>query len=341
MAKAALAARVIYRHILSPMKKRPLFLALLLPLAAAAVLAEEKPAPAVSHDAAAGIVRVTLGGGPFAEFCYRSGAKPIVWPVHGPGGVALTRDWPMKADTPGEDRDHPHHTSLWFTHGNVNGVDFWAEGADKGTIVTQAITKAAVEDGVAVVAADNHWVAPGGKIVCSDATTLRFGTDGAARFIDYTITVAATEGEVIFGDTKEGTLGLRTRPELNVARKNPLAAGQCVNSEGQRGGAIWGQKAAWVDYWAPIKEKTVGVAIFDHPENLRHPTTWHARDYGLIAANPFGLHDFIKGEPKGAGDFTIKAGGSQTWRYRFYLHEGDAATGKVAEAWKKWAGAGK
>ena len=73
---------------------------------------------------------------------------------------------------------------------------------------------------------------------------------------------------------------------------------------------------------AGIDGKTIGMAIFDHPSNPRHPTWWHARYYGLVAANPFGIHDFEK-QPDGTGDLTIPAGKSVTFRYRFLFHEGD------------------
>jgi hypothetical protein len=170
--------------------------------------------------------------------------------------------------------------------------------------------------------------------VCASATVITCGTEGTSRFIDYAVTIKASEGEVTFGDTKEGTMGLRSHPALNL--KGSVAKGQCVNSEGESGGAIWGRHAKWVDYWGPVDGKVVGIACFDHPGNLRHPTTWHARDYGLIAANPFGLHDFEKA-PKGAGKHVVKRGESLTLRYRWLFHEGDAKTADVAGKWAQWA----
>jgi hypothetical protein len=308
------------------------------PLLCSVSLALAAPEIMVKHDLGAKKVSVFLGSEVMTEFVYNTHAKPILWPLRGPGGVALTRDWPMNPDTAGESRDHVHHKSLWFTHGAVNGVDFWSENNRAGKVVTQEITKAAVENGAAVIEAKNQWVAPDGKPVCSDVTTIRCGTEGEARFVDFAVVITAPAGSPLtFGDTKEGTMAIRTRPELNL-EQNPLAAGRCLNSEGLTGKALWGQKARWVDYYAPVDGKLLGIAVFDHPDNLRHPTTWHAREYGLIAANPFGLHDFSKGkEPKGAGDFVIKPGQSQTWRYRFLLHQGhDPAA--IEAAWKKWAG---
>jgi Family of unknown function (DUF6807) len=305
-----------------------------------ASLAPAAPEIVVKHDLGARIVTVYFDTEVMTEFVYNMYAKPILWPLRGPGGVTLTRDWPMKPDTDGESKDHPHHKSVWFTHGAVNGVDFWSENDKAGKVVTQAVTKAAIEDGAAVIESKNNWIAPGGKVVCTDVTTIRCGLEGETRFLDFEISITASSGDVTFGDTKEGTMAIRTRPELNL-EANKLAAGQCVNSEGVTGKALWGQKARWVDYWAPIQGKVLGIALLDHPGNLRHPTTWHAREYGLIAANPFGLHDFSKGkEPKNAGDFILKAGQSQKWRYRLLLHSGDAQAAAIEAAWKKWA-AGK
>jgi hypothetical protein len=293
----------------------------------------------VNHDGATKKITVTIDGQLFTQFLYDTYAKPVLYPIHGPGGVPMTRDWPLKDGTPGEDKDHVHHKSLTFTHGDVNGVDFWAENDKSGRIVTEKVTRVGTDNGAAIIEAKNQWTARDGKIVCTDTTTIRCGQAGRARFIDFTIAIHASHGDVTFGDTKEGTMAIRTRPELQLnPEKNKLAAGQAVNSEGKSGKAIWAEKARWVDYWAPVSGKTLGIAIFDHPSNPRHPTTWHAREYGLIAANPFGLHDFSRGKlPKEAGNLTIKSGDNITFRYRFLFHDGDAATAKIDEQWKAWA----
>ena len=302
------------------------------------------PTMSTTHDEASKKVAVLIDGAVLTEIRYNTFAKPVLWPIHGPGGIPLTRDWPMKTDTPGDDHDHPHHKSLWFTHGDVNGIDFWKEAPDAGKIITSGYPRTTLDDaGRAVVELANEWQAPDGRIICSDTTVIRCstvptGTDGPfAHFIHYEITVKATHGEVVFGDTKEGTMAIRTRPEWNVERKNPLAAGTSRNSEGLTGSALWGAKAAWVDYQAPVNKEIMGIAFFDHPSNLRHPTTWHARDYGLVAANPFGLHDFSKKNPQGAGKFTLPAGSEQTWKYGFLLYKGTLTPTQIKAAWTTWA----
>ncbi|MFM7207300.1 MAG: PmoA family protein [Planctomycetaceae bacterium] len=291
-------------------------------------------------------IDVAVDGAAFTSYIAAGHRKPILFPVLGPGGTPMTRSWPMREDVAGEAHDHPHHESIWFTHGLVNGVDFWTSHPKAGKAERQAghrieqIEVLRAEGGrEGVIEARHRWVTAENATVCTDTTRLVFGGDAGTRTIDYQITIHADHGSVTFGDTKEGMMGIRTRTPLQLRDLDGSvgAAGRCVNSEGQRDAAVWGKAARWVDYWGPVEGRTVGVAIFDHPANLRHPTHWHARDYGLVAANPFGLHDFT-GAPQGSGDHTIPAGGSLTLRYLFVFHEGDAEAAGIEGRWRTWAG---
>ena len=155
---------------------------------------------------------------------------------------------------------------------------------------------------------------------------------GKRRLFDFEITLTAGDKDVVFGDTKEGAAAIRIAESMRL--KGPKAtpgAGKILNSEGQADGEVWGKRAKWVDMSGPIDGKIFGIAFMDHPKNPRHPTRWHARDYGLFAANPFCEKDMDKNQPQGAGDFTLKAWQSVTFRYRLLIHEGDAATAKVAD----------
>jgi len=276
---------------------------------------------------------VKIDGQPFTEYLVASGTKPVLWPIIGPTGKPLTRAFPMAEAAEEKVRDHIHHRSFWFTHGKVNGVDFWLESKTKGgTIKHREFTK--VQSGpFATVVAVNDWQAPDGKKVCEEQQTLRFGTQGDARWIDFDTTIKATEGPVTFGDTKEGSFGVRVAESMRVDSKK---GGRIVNSEGQTDGDAWGRPAAWVDYHGPVDGQTVGIAILNHPSSFRFPTHWHVRTYGLFAANPFGLHDFPGGKDKN-GTHTIPAGQSMTLRYRVLLHRGDEKEGKVAEAFTAYA----
>jgi hypothetical protein len=158
----------------------------------------------------------------------------------------------------------------------------------------------------------------------------------AARMLDVELTFEAKYGKVTFGDTKEGgPLAVRMRTELQADKKGDN--GILVNSEGKQGEAAWGQKARWVDCSGMVEGKRYGLAMFDAPDNLRHPETWHARTYGLCAVNPFGLHDFPGGKGGPSGDWTIEAGKSATLRYRIYFHAGDAKEAGVDARWTDYA----
>jgi len=173
-------------------------------------------------------------------------------------------------------------------------------------------------------------------VVCTDERTLRvYARPPDERLFDFEITLKAGDNELVFGDSKEGTMAVRIAETMLL--KGKVGHGHAVNSEGLRDEQAWGKRAAWCDYYGPVDGKVVGIAIFDHPQNPRHPTWWHVRDYGLFAANPFGQHDFEKLADKTVGNLTVPAGKSVTFRYRFYLHEGDEKQSKVAEKYREYA----
>jgi len=223
---------------------------------------------------------------------------------------------------------------LWFTHGEVNGIDFWGETPEgkTGKIVHRKFIKVASGEEAEIVT-ENDWLSPAGKKVCEDQRRLMFGTQGDARWIDFAITIRASEGPVTFGDTKEGAFGLRVAESLRVDSKQ---GGQIVNSAGLKNTAAWGKRADWVDYHGPVDGEAVGIAIFDHPSSFRHPTGWHVRTYGLFAANPFAQKGF-GGKSEADGSYTLPQGKELLLRYRVFLHRGDEKQGKVAEAYAGYA----
>jgi hypothetical protein len=280
-------------------------------------------------------LRVEINGQLFTEYLYKDVPRPYCYPLIGPGGAAMTRDWPMK-NTLGEEHDHPHHRSLWFAHGSINGYDFWSEEKAFGKTVHDNFLEVKSGAKAGVIRERNKWVAADGTVVCIDERTLRFYNPGltSERLMDFEITLIASNGALTFGDTKEGTMAVRLAETMRLQGK--LGQGHIVNSAGVRDGQTWGKRADWCDYYGPVGGKTVGIAIFDHPQNPRHPTWWHVRDYGLFAANPFGQHDFESLPDKTAGNLVVPAGKSVTFRYRFYLHEGDDKQAKVAERYQQY-----
>lgn len=297
-------------------------------------------------------LRVEIDGELFTEYLFCVKNRPILYPVIGPHGITMTRNFPMKKNVPGEQQDHPWHTSLWYGHWPVNGKNFFTLPPDAGRIEHGKVLETQSGSGKASAKVNTRWIDPQGNIVLTDTRTLTFQLFGRARVIDWEITLHASNGEVTIGDADRGTMAIRTHPNLRLAN-NPkegvtTANGRALNSEGltagaaagANGGPVWGKRARWIDYWGQIDDKTVGIAILDHPSNPRHPTYWMARGYGYIGACPFGLNSF-EGKPLGTGDMKIPAGQSITFRYRFIFHEGSPTYADIEGQWRRYAGMSK
>lgn len=303
------------------------------------------------------VLRVELNGKHFTDYHFKNVPRPFCYPIIGPGSVAMTRNFPM-AKVPGEETDHPHHRSLWFAHGPVNGVDVWTERPNTGRIVHRGFADISSGVNTGFIKTLNDWVAPDGKILCSDEQTVRFHAPANGSItLDFEITLKASNGDATFGDSKEGTFAIRVAESMRVLlpmkKGEPARAGQghIVLSTGERDNGVsaaaskdakreavtWGKRAAWCDYYGPVDGKVVGFAIMDHPSNPRFPTWWHVRDYGLFAANPFGQHEFEGLKDKKAGDLKIAAGQTVTFRYRVIIHEGDEKQAGIASLFEDFA----
>jgi hypothetical protein len=283
-------------------------------------------APGVEVLREADRVVVKVDGELLTELHWTDTPKPYFYPVLGPGGVPLTRNYPLRTDAEDEDKDHPHQRSLWFAHGDVNGVDFWAEGRDKGRIVQKEILEARGGAERGVVRTRNAWLNAAGEILLTDETTLTVHRRPEGRMFDLAITLKASEGtDVTLGDTKEGTMAIRLAESMRLKPNRHYAGkptGRILQNTGARNNETWGKRAVWTAYTGPVDGKMMTVVILDHPSNPRHPTWWHVRDYGLFAANPFGVHDFER-KPARTGDLVVQAGESVTFRYRFLLVSGE------------------
>lgn len=278
----------------------------------------------------ANVVAVYVDGELFTKYVPDAGNFPMLFPIKAATGEEVTRGYPMRADVPHEAKDHPHHRSLWLTHGSVNGVNFWNETASQGKIVFREFVK----NEAPVLAAKCEWQKSDGEVICTDVCTMTFGGDATGRWIDFRWEITAGEEDVTFGDTKEGTFAVRVAGTMKVTEK---LGGEIVNSDGLKDDAAWGKRAAWVDYHGPVGDKTLGIAMMNHPKSDFYPTYWHVRTYGLFAANPFGVHDFTGDKNKHVGDFTLPVGQTMTLLYRVFIHPGDEKAGKVVENFEKYS----
>jgi hypothetical protein len=309
----------------------------------------EQPAKGVqvTADEAHQRVDITIDGKPFTSYLWPSvQKKPVLFPLLAPGGIDVTRGYPL-APRPGERVDHPHHAGVWFNYGNVNGFDFWnnsdaikpADRGKMGTIHQQRIvsTRSGPDSGELVV--ESVWTTGSNQDIIEQRTRYVFSRRGDERhnerMIDQITTLHALD-RVVFHDDKEGLLGIRVARWLESAEEKggaftdasgrstevqasnlSGATGVYLTSEGKQGEQAWGTRGRWCALTGNTGGSVVTIAIFDHPGNANYPTYWHARGYGLFAANPLGQHIF---DPKAAAlNFTIEKSQSATFTYRILL----------------------
>jgi hypothetical protein len=268
-------------------------------------------------------VDVLIDGKLFTSYIYPSNVmKPVLWPVMSPAGNMLTRSYGM-VNKPGDRTDHPHHLGVWLNYGDVNGLDFWnnseaipSERKDRyGSIYHRSIDKVKSGKGKATLITASEWVSPDNTVMLQDETKFEFISDGDLRIIDRTTTLEAVIDEVLFKDNKEGMFAIRVARELELPSEKPTTLvdshgvetrvekmdntyvkGNYRSADGVEGKEVWGTRCRWMKLASEIKGEPVALVIIDHPNNVGYPTYWHARDYGLFAANTLGQKVFSNGE---------------------------------------------
>ena len=312
--------------------------------AAAAIPAADAVHVAVNE--AARRVDITIDGKPFTSYIWPDTVKkPVLYPIRDARGTLVTRGWPMDP-RPGERVDHPHHVGLWLNYENVNGIDFWnnsdaikpADAPKMGTIVHRRIVSAKSGPRGELVT-ESDWMLHDGKTLLHERTAYTFAGDATSRVIDRTTTLTALDQRVTFEDAKDGMLGMRVARQLELPSTKPEVftdisgrktevpkldntgiTGNYTTSEGKQGNDAWGTRGRWCVLSGKIDDTTIAIAILDHPSNPGYPTYWHARDYGLFAANPLGQKVFSNG--KESLHFALDPKQSVTFRYRILIVDG-------------------
>ncbi len=300
-------------------------------------------AEGITLTSAKGRIDVKIGDALFTSFHHRDVPKPTLYPVRWIDGTGMTRRFPMEKALPNESDDHVHHRSVFWGHRHVKSADgtvhdFWGENSNSGKQVTTGIE--AGQDGR--IYTTTKWVSKAGKTIATDFRVIAFAANDAGRFIDYSIKITASEGDIVLQDDKDAGMGFRVPDTMCVAPHGTAkvkAEGYMLNSEGVTGAACWGKRAKWVDYSGRVEGNLLGVAMFDHPKNPRHPTSWHARSYGLCSANIFGKRHFERLPDKNAGNYTLKKDDSLTFRYRLYWHAGKGDAKKIEAQYREWVAA--
>ena len=261
---------------------------------------------------------------PFTVY-HNEGARPYFYPVMTADGREVTRGYPMNPH-PDESSDHPHHVSLWFAHGDVNGLDFWHGEGNR----IQLVSMDQHQDSLLIA---NEWVDDQDQVVCTEHRQVDFGGDDGSRTIDLDIELVSRESPLRLGDTKEGTMAIRLAPPLRL--DGNLAHGSYLSSDGLKDGQVWGTRARWVASSGMLEGSPVTIAMFDHPGNPNHPTWWHARSYGLFAANPFGRQDF-EGQESPSGAMLALDGVPIRFRYRVLILDEEVDVADLERRWDQW-----
>src|SRR5690554_6679836 len=308
-------------------------------------------------------VDITVDGEPFTSYIYPDELmKPVLYPLRTSKGTLVTRGWPMDP-RPGERVDHPHHVGMWFNYGDVNGLDFWnnstaipAEKKDGfGTIKHVSVNNMIADNDKAELEVTMDWQKPDGTSLLKEETKYIFTGNGDERAIELITKLTALDEDVSFMDNKEGLLGIRLARELEHPSDKPVkftdangiatdvaqmnnegVTGKYRSSEGIEGDSVWATRGKWVNLNGKIGDEPISLVILDNPDNVGYPTYWHARGYGLFAANPLGQKEFSKGTE--TLDYNLKAGESVVFKYKILINSGsNLSDEQVNEAFNVFA----
>jgi methane monooxygenase PmoA-like len=317
------------------MRKKPVLM--LMSMSLVLVASSCAAAPKVELVQGKDKVDVKIGGKLFTSYLYSlTLTKPSLWPLHSPSGGVMTRSFPFVKNVPNEKTDHPHHMGVFFTYDEVNNDGFWNNSTFPPQVKHAKIKK--MESGEkGTLAAELHWVGKSGETLLKENRTMVFSAGENQYIIDFDLTLTAANGPVVFGDTKEGMFAVRVAPFL----KEKGGSGEYLSSNGDKKEKnVWGKRAKWVRLQGKQDDKTLGIAILNHPKSTNYPTYWHARGYGLFAANPLGQFAFQKGRkeenPK-PFRLTLQSGNSAAFKFRMVVYEGDRSAEQWEKQYKKWA----
>lgn len=308
-------------------------------------------------------VNIFIGEKLFTSFLYPDSLeKPVLFPLHAANGTVVTRGFPLNPQ-PGDPNDHPHHIGMWFNFENVNGLDFWnnsyAIAEEKknlyGWIKTDRILQ--ISGGTkGILSYHANWVNKKNEVLLEETTRFEFSGTTHQRVIDR-ITVLKADNDLLFTDAKDGLLGIRLAHALQMPTDKDqkftddkgnetivkggtdlIATGNYISSEGRHGDSVWSTRGRWCKVYGKVGRDSISIAIIDHPQNPNYPTFWHARGYGLFAANPLGEKIFTNG--RSVKNLSLKKGGTVSFRYRIIIDEGkntimDSQLNKLADEFAK------
>jgi Methane oxygenase PmoA len=307
-------------------------------------------------------VDVFVDGQPFTSYIWPDSVKkPVLYPLRTARGTIVTRGYPLDPRS-GERVDHPHQVGLWFSYGDVNGLDFWnnseeikpEERSKYGAIRHTRIKRVASGKTSGTLEVEMEWIGPDGTVLLREETTFIFHAGTNERAIDRITRLTALDKRVVFNDNKEGVFGMRVARQLEQPAEKPevftdaggkatavpkldntSVTGRYLSSEGKTGDDVWGTRAKWATLTGKIGQESITLAVLDHPKNPGFPTYWHARGYGLFSANTLGQKVFSNG--KETLNFTLEPKQSATFRYRVLIISGEPTPGDLDARYSRFA----
>lgn len=303
-------------------------------------------------------IELRFDGKLLTAYCYfDSTEKPVLFPIKTASGTTVTRGFPINPRV-GERTDHPHHVGLWFNYESVNGLDFWNNSTAipqerkhrYGSIRHQKILSRKADTRDATLETVSYWVNNEGTVLMEEVTKFRFQVKGNDFIIDRQCSLTAKSGDIVFKDVKDGMLGIRVARELEMpssqadkfidaqgnettteVKDNTGVTGVYYNREGVKGDDTWGKRSQWTFLSGTINAEKISIVILDHPSNTGYPTYWHARGYGLFAANPLGQAVFSNGKEQ--LNFTLPKEKSVSFRYQVIIHSGSELSKNQVDQW--------
>jgi len=246
--------------------------------------------------------------------------RPFLYPVIGPAGRSLTR-----MGHPHDPESHSHHNSVWISHHDVDGVDFWGDRG-KGKIRHRRITEYRDAGEISILACENEWVAEQSRVLLREKRQLSVMLlDRGEWLLVIDLRLQPADKAVTLGKTPFGMIGVRMAKTIGVND----GGGRIRNSEGGvNEKEIFWKRARWVDYSGPVTGTEVeGITLFDHPANPNFPSHFHVRNDGWMGASV----TFEK-------PLTIEADKPLSLRYGLYVHTGVNPSKAIEGRWKLFCG---
>jgi hypothetical protein len=289
-------------------------LAVVLALLIASPLSQAADTPIVSFVQEEGRLRIRIADQAFADYVFQDRVitRPYFCNVHAPGGVPVTRQHPP---VQGKDAtDHATmHPGIWLAFGDLSVQDCWRNKAPVRHEKFLAAPKGGPGRGSFAVL-NRYLTEDGKKVIARESCRLTIEVRPQGHLLLWNSTFEKAEADCVFGDQEEMGLGVRLATSLTVK-----AGGQIVNSDSKRNERqVWGQQADWCDYSGTTASQRVGLLLMPDPANFRR-SWFHARDYGLLVANPFGQNAFTRG-PKSR--VALKEGEPLRLRFGILVHAG-------------------